>query len=371
MKVEGRRQRWAAIAVVVVMAATFAWCGQPAQPPASDSAPAVTPPEPRLTSQTTLSAGVVQLMVSGNAALARGSRVELQGARQAFEHAILRDERYAPAHAGLAAALVGLATAGWDHPDQVLPLAVTHADRAIELDPTLALAWQTLARAEVQFKRDWPRAEMHYRRATALAPDSDAAALLAQLLLATGRRDDALTESVAALKSNPASADRQASTGVVHRFAGRMQDALPYFERALSLNPRHAAAAQWRAVTLADLGRLDEALAALPQEDQGTAGTPRWVQGYVQALSGNRRAAGEVFNELSTQAGREYVPAIQFAYLSCALGQREQALEWIEASVGQHNPWIEMIAVDPVFRSLHGEPRFRTAVTAMQLGAAR
>jgi serine/threonine-protein kinase len=368
MKVEGQRQRWAAMGVVVLVAAALAWWGQPA-PPASEPSPAAAP-EPRLTSQATLSAGVVQLMVSGNAALARGGRADLQGARQAFEQAILRDERYAPAHEGLAAALAGLAAAGWDHPDTVLPQAVTHADRAIELDPSLALAWQALARAEVQLRRDWPRAEMHYRRAIALEQESDAAARLAELLLATGRRDDALAGSIAALKASPASADRQASTGIVHRFAGRLDEALPYFERALSLNPLHAAA-QWRAVTLADLGRLDEAVAALPKDDDRGAGSAQWARGYVQALRGNRRAAEEIFNDLSTQASREYVPAVQFAYLSSALGQREQALAWIEASVGQHSPWIEMIAVDPVFRSLHEEPRFRTAVTAMQLDVVR
>ena len=358
------------MAVVVLIAAALAWWGRPAPPQPSDPKAAVTVPEPRLTSQTTLSAGVVQLMVSGNAALARGTRDDGRQARTAFEQAILRDERYAPAHAGLAAALVQLAAAGWDPPDKVLPLAVTHADRAIELDPTLSLAWQALAQAEVQFKRDWPRAEMHYRRALSLKPDSDGAgSRLAELLLATGRPDDALTESLAALKRNPASADSQAAAGVVHRFAGRLAEALPYFDQALSLNPRHPAAVTWRAATLADLGRLDEALSALPREDDETAAQARWVVGYVQALKGNRTAAQEVFNALGTRATAEYVPAVQFAYLACALGERDQALAWIESSVRQHSPWIEMLAVDPVFRSLRGDPRFKAAVTAMQLDA--
>jgi serine/threonine-protein kinase len=360
------------MAVVGLIAAALAWWGQPAPPKPPDPNAAAPRPEPPLTSQTTLSAGVVQLMVSGNAALARGRRDDARQARTAFEQAMLRDERYAPAHAGLAAALVDLAAAGWDPPDELLPLAVTHADRAIELDPSLARAWQALAQAEVQLKRDWPRAEMHYRRAISLAPEaSGAASGLAELLLATGRRDDALAESLSALRLDAKSADRQAAAGVVHRFAGRLADALSYFERALSLNPRHHAAVTWRAVTLADLGRLDEALSALPREDDQTAGQAGWVVGYVQALKGNRGAAEDVFNALGTRATAEYVPSVQFAYLACALGERDQALAWIESSVRQHSPWIQMIAVDPIFRSLRGEPRFKAAVTAMQLDAAR
>ena len=371
MNEKGWQPRLLAVGVVMTISAALAWWGQPAPSQPSDSGASAPPPEPRLTSQATLSAGVVQLMVSGNAALARGGRAETQQARAAFEQAILRDERYAPAHAGLAAALVGLASSGWDVPDTVLPLAVTHADRAIELDPTLALAWQALAQAEVQLKRDWPRAEMHYRRAISLAPESGAAALLARLLLATGRRDDAIAESLAALKLEPGSADRQASTGIVHRFAGRPSEALPYFEQALSLRPGQRSAAVWRAVTLADLGRLDEALSALPSEDEQAADAAPWVAGYVRALRGNRAAAEEVFNALGTRATQEYVPSVQFAYLARALGERDQALAWIESSVRQHSPWIDLIAVDPTFHSLRGEPRFKSALAAMQLAPAR
>ena len=107
------------------------------------------------------------------------ARTTCGGRRSAFEQAIQRDERYAPAHAGLAQALVQLAAGGAERAEQVLPLAVTHADRAIELDPAQALGWQALAQAEVQWTRDWPRAEMHYRRAVALAPRTEAPAAAA------------------------------------------------------------------------------------------------------------------------------------------------------------------------------------------------
>jgi tetratricopeptide (TPR) repeat protein len=372
MKVEGRRQGWAAMSVVVVMAAALAWWGQPAPPPAPDADAGAATLEPRLTSQTTLSANVVQLMVSGNGALGRGTTEGTRQARQAYEQAVPLDERYAPAQAALAQALVQLGASGAEKPDAVLPTAITHADRAIELDPTLALGWQALAQAEVQWKRDWERAEMHYRRAMALAPQSPVAPLLlARLLVATGRSDEAVAASLAALKLGPQSSDLQVSAGIVHRFAGRIADALPYFEQALVLDPHQPAAISWRAATLAELGRLDEALdVALGAPVVGGSPAP-WVTGYVQALRGQSSAAEELFNALAVDASKRYVPALQFVYLSCALDRRPQALEWLETAVREHSPGVEMMAVDPILRPLRHDPRFDAALKAMNLGAGQ
>ena len=372
MKFDGRRRRWAAMSVVVLVAVALAWWGRPAPPPAPDEASGPASPEPRLTSQTTLSANVVQLMVSGNGALGRGTTEGVRLARQAYEQAVLLDERYAPAHAALAQALVQLAATGGEKPDTVLPAAITHGDRAIELDPTLALGWQALGQAEVLWKRDWQRAEMHYRRAMSLAPQApEAPLLLARLLAATGRGDEAVAASLAALKLGPQSSNLQVSAGIVHRFADRVADALPYFEQALVLDPHQPAATSWRAATLAELGRLDEALDVATGAPVREGSSASWATGYVQALRGQGGAAEELFNALAADATKRYVPALEFVYLSCALDRRPQALEWLETAVREHSPGVEMMAVDPILRPLRQEPRFAAALKAMNLGAAR
>jgi tetratricopeptide (TPR) repeat protein len=369
MKVEGRRQRWAAIGVVATIAAALAWWGQPASSPSpsSEAGAAVPQPEPRLTSQTTMSAGVVQLMVTGNAANARGSADHWRRARAAFEQAIQRDERYAPAHAGLAQALVQLAAAGAERAESMLPTAITHADRAIELDPTLALAWQSLAQAEVQWTRDWPRAELHYRRAIQLAPGSEPPVLLlAELLAATGRADEAVAQTQAGLKSSTDSAKAHEALGRILRFTGHSAEAGPHFDTAAELDPERSTAVAWQVVTLAERGRNDEARTAV-RGSTADAVSPSWAVGYADALAGRRREAVDVFNAMARQASGSYVPAIQFAYLSAALGERAQALDWIEAAVREHSPWIEMLAVDPILAPLRGDRRFAAALTALKL----
>lgn len=368
---QGRRWRWVAAAVVGIVAATVVWRGRPAgSGSAGDSAEAPALAQPRLTSQATLSAGVVHLMVTGNAALARGTGVAAQQARAAFDEAVKRDERYAPAHAGFAQALVQLAASGTERAESVLPSAIAHCDRAIELDPTLALAWQSLAQAEVQWTRDWPRAEMHYRRAISLAPGSPAPVLLlAKLLAATGRGDQAIAEVEPVLEASAASAHTEEALGRVYRFTGRGVEAGQSFDRAATLDPARPSALAWRVVTLAEDGKHDEAL-TVARGLEGDAGS-QWAVGYAHALAGRRAEALEVFAAMSRVAGSGFVPAIQFAYLSAALGESTQALDWIETAVREHSPGIEMLAVEPILRPLGRDPRFAAARGALKLDAAR
>jgi tetratricopeptide (TPR) repeat protein len=328
--------------------------------------------EPRLAPQATLSSGVVQLMVDGNAALARRTLPGLQQARAAFERAVGLDERYAPAHAGLAMALVLLSESTTVRPGSVLPSAVEHADRAVELDPAGALGWQALARAEVRWTHDWNRAELHFRRALALDPTAEEpAAHLAQLLAALGRSAEAVELSLQALRITPSSPRLLAAAGIVHHLGGRNDDALRYLEQALGAEPSDAVAALWRALCLAAAGRLDEAVEWAQQSQGQGSGAAPWVVGYVHALAGHRVAAEEALSAMTTHAQRAYVPPMAFAYLTLALGQRDGALQWIEIGVRDKSMWSEMLAVDPKLDALRGEPRFRAALASMKLGAAR
>jgi hypothetical protein len=88
-------------------------------------------------------------------------------------------------------------------------------------------------------------------------------------------------------------------------------------------------------------------------------------------LAGRRSEAVEVLNAMSRQAGQAYVPAIQFAYLSAALGERTRTLDWIETALREHSPWVEMLAVDPILAPWRDQPRFKAAVAALKLDAGR
>jgi len=318
-----------------------------------------------------MSAAVVQAMVAGNAALQRGSPADLAAARTAFEQAVKLDERYAPAHAALAQALVMAAEAAVDRPSTLLPKAIEHGDLAVELDPAGALGWSWLARAEELWTRDWSRAEMHYRRAIALdAGARTAASQLAELLAALGRSREALDQSAAVQSLEPTNAALHLSSGKVRYLVGDHARALQHFQLALSNGGARADIAPWEARAHAALGNLAEALDAA-QRGGEAAGRSSWAVAYVHALAGRRAAAEAVLADIGTRAAREYVPTLEFAYVRAALGQRDEALSFVETAVREHSPGSELLLVDPIFADLRAEPRFRAALAEARLGTGR
>jgi tetratricopeptide (TPR) repeat protein len=374
------RSRLVLLVVLAVAAGVLSsQLGGPRTPPEATPAAAVSAAapiapasasEPRLGAQATLSSAVVQAMVAGNSALARGTPADLVEARASFEQAVKLDERYAPAHASLAHALVLLADRAQERPGAVLPTAIAHGDIAVDRDPAGALGWASLARAEALWMRDWPRAEMHYRRAIALDATLDrASAWLAELLVATGREQEAVATLDRALASAPRSPVLLRTAGIVRYFAGEPGPAVELFEQARAAGAAALELGPWLARARAATGDLHGAMAAA--EGSETGGEPSWAIGYVHAVAGRRREAEKALATLSGQSARRYQPSLELAYLHAALDDREPALRLIDTSVREHAAGVEWLRVDPLFAGLRREPAFEAALTALKLGERR
>jgi Tfp pilus assembly protein PilF len=317
-----------------------------------------------------LNTTVAQLMVEGNRAAQRRSQTELIRAREVFQRAVELDDEYAPAHAGLANALTLLHVFAVNRPGDVLPLAQARARRAVELDPTFGFGWHTLAHSQVHWSREWAEAESNYRRAQALDPMALASHfLLAHLLVGLGRVDEAIAESLEALRLGPTVAMVQTSAGIVHYFARRPKDATAYLNRARELDPEYSIASFWQALTLVALDRFDEAMGAALASRAEMGNAPTWLVGYVHARAGRPTEARAVLDALEAHAANHYVPALEFAYLHMALGERDAGLTWLEHAVEEHSRWTELMAVDPLLDPLRGEPRFRALLKTMGLEA--
>jgi DNA-binding winged helix-turn-helix (wHTH) protein/tetratricopeptide (TPR) repeat protein len=340
--------------------------------PSGERSPDLAASEPAVAPQVTVNTSVVQLMVTGNDAAAKHSVTELQRARAAYEQAVKADPRYAPAYGALASTLAELAALAAEPPKSLLPVADAYARRAIELDPNHPLGWSALAQAHVQWTRNWVGAEAGFRRALDLAPDTQSAAsLLARLLAARHRPTEAVEQSLKALQLDRESSMLQTSAGIVHQLAGRSAEALPFFERALTLDPADATAAIWRSSTLAQMGRFEEASMAARQARESMHGAPIWVEGYVHALAGRVADARAVLQSLRAHAQRQYVPAAELAFLHLALGEQDAALTWLEEGIEERSRGMDLLAVDPTVNPLRGHPRFRAILAALQLPEAR
>src|SRR5204862_4913325 len=97
---------------------------------------------------------------------------EFDKSRQYYEQAIELDRNYALAYAGLAD-FYGFAFGfGLLPPEEKWAKAQEdNAKKALELDPTLGEAYNSLASDKLYVHRDWPAAERNFRRGLELSPN--------------------------------------------------------------------------------------------------------------------------------------------------------------------------------------------------------
>lgn len=346
-----------AVAALLAAAAGMAWQASRGIDSAS---------ERRVAPQSSMDPRVEALMEDAERAMLPRSQTGLQKARDLYESAIAFDPRYAPAHASLSNTLSVLHAFGVERPRDLLPLAQRHARRAIALDPTHALGWHALAHSQVHWTREWSAAEANYRRAIALDPTAiNPQFLLAHLLMGLKRPEEAVRQSLHALSLDPGALMLNTSSGIVHYFTRRFEEALRHLDRALAIDQTYATAAFWKALTQAALGRPDEAMHQALAARRAMGNAPTWIVGYVHARSGRLAEAREVLQALDAHRQSHYVPTIELAYLHLALGDRERALTLLAESVDEHSRWIELIAVDPILDPLRDEPRFQALVARM------
>jgi hypothetical protein len=66
----------------------------------------------------------------------------------------------------------------------------------------------------------------------------------------------------------------------------------------------------------------------------------------------------KVFEELKKLMTRRYVSRHDLAVASLALGEKEQALDWLEKSYEDRNWWMPWLKVEPRFDPIRSDPRF-------------
>lgn len=281
-----------------------------------------------------------------------------------FERALDTDPGYAPAWAGLADARA----LAYDYAG-----ARYAAERALQLAPDLAEAHASLGFVRLHAEWDWAAAEASLRRSLELQPQrAQAHAWLALVLEVTTRSDEAVAAARRAVEIEPASATLAASLGYRLFWARRYAEAIAELERAVALDPELETAHYFTGRALVQLRRLDEARAAFARAKALSPGDTNLVSAvaYLDAVSDRQGEALRALAEIEKLAERGRPFASQAAGVRAALGNTEQALDWLDRAYLRHEGPLVWLAIDPRFDPLRGEPRFRSLLRLMRLSAA-
>jgi TolB-like protein/DNA-binding winged helix-turn-helix (wHTH) protein/Flp pilus assembly protein TadD len=285
----------------------------------------------------------------------------LRKSLQYFELAIQRDPAYALGYAGLADSYNLMADFGGLSPEEALPRAKAAAQRALQLDDTLAEAHASLGWVSMVYDWDWASAERQFQRAIELDPGyASAHQWYAYLLRVSGRGDEALAEARRAQQLDPSSLIISSILGWHHYLAREYDQALVQFQRARQLDPNFARVHSYLGWTYLQQGKFDQAIAELEEAHRlaGTGPARLAELGHAYAVAGRKEQAQKVLRQLHAAAPNRYLEPDLIALIYAGLGERDEAFRWLEKAYAGRSVKLVILKVDPRFDTLRSDPRF-------------
>jgi TolB-like protein/Tfp pilus assembly protein PilF len=294
-----------------------------------------------------------------------------------FRRAVELDAGYAPAHAGLATALALLAIAPFDllPSREAMPKAEAAATKSLELDEGLAEAHAALALIHHHYHWNWKRAETEYRRAIELNPNYAAAHLwYSWLLLALSRRADALEEIEKTMRIVQDTDPHRlvavhATRAQAYYFGREFEHAVEECEKALHLDPRHFMLHYILGRAYRRLGQGEKAIAQLKAAQKSSSEIPlvNAVLGLAYAVSGKKEQTQQVIDAFKAAADKRYIPPTYFGILYAGLGDKAQALAWLEKAYEERADLLTWLNVEPMMDDVRGDPRFMNLIKRIGL----
>jgi len=289
------------------------------------------------------------------------SNESLQRSIQYFQQAIALDERYAPAYAGLANSY--LLSAGWLNlkPADAYPKARAAALHALELDANLAEAHSTLAETEHEFYWKWTEAEVEFRRAIELNPNSALShKSYSEFLMHASRNQEAISEIEHARDLDPVSLIVNSLVALVYLNAGQPNRAVEQCEKVVQLDPQFAPGHYFLGEAFLRLRQYDDSIVQFRAARDLSGGNTMMRAGLAvgYATAGRRHDAEQALSELERDAGHVYVSPYGLARVYSALGENERAVEALERARDDHSFQLMFLRSDPSFDALHGDARF-------------
>ena len=278
-----------------------------------------------------------------------------------FGQAIMRDQDYSLAYAGLADCYLLLNVYNITSADDSYPKAEAAANRALSLNSNLAEAHTSLGFVDYRYHLKWPEAEEHFKKAIALNPSyATAHQWYASYLAVMGRWNEAVAEAKTAHELEPFSLTIYGDYVRTLYYAGRLDQAHDEASKMLEMDHNFARAYYELGLVLEAQGKLDEAINAFHSAlkispDNVTALS---ALGHAQALAGKKSDAERVIARLQELAKQEYVSPFQSAIIYAGLDNRKLALDSLEQSRAERFNWLPFLQIDPVFKNLRSDERF-------------
>ncbi|MBA3319992.1 MAG: winged helix-turn-helix domain-containing protein [Pyrinomonadaceae bacterium] len=323
--------------------------------------------EQQLTKRATENTQSYQFYLNGLFNLRMGGFENVRRALDYFNQAVTLDPNFALPWVGVANANRYLTFHSLLDPKEPLAKAKAAAQKALELDETLAEAHVALAGIK-QDEWEWAGAEHEYKRAIELNPNlAEAHNRYAQYLATMGRHTEALDENERAQELDPLRLGLRRQEASFLYLARRYDEALEKQQQAVKMESDFRYSHFNLGLMYAAKGMYEQAINEYQEfiSIEGETTNSQIYLGYALAMSGKRSEAQAILDKLMRT--KEYVSPAELAVLYVGLGDKEWAIASLEKAYAAHDIRLQYLKVDPYYDSLRSDPRFAALIRRMNL----
>jgi len=296
------------------------------------------------------------------------NKYEFPKALQYFQQAIALDPQYAQVHLYTASCYGGMTFFGYMSPREGYEKVKAEIALALKIDDKLPMAHRSVASANFYFDWNWEVAEEAFQRAVSLLPGfADTYQTYAWFLTAMDRTEEAQAMIKRGLEFEPLAPSMYTTASNVFYMARLHDQAIAQNQKALELSPKYPLALSQIGWSYLQTGRFEEAIEHMEQSVGLSPDNTQllWMLGHAYAVAGETDLAQEVLSDLHELADSRYVMPYGIAVIHTGLGEKSEALDWLEKAYEERNGWMVYLQVAPRLDTLRDEPRFQDLLARM------
>ena len=321
--------------------------------------------EAKVTKLYTTNPEAYQLYLQGNFYRTKYTEEGYQKGIEYYQKALQIDPNYALAYHQIAAAY-DFANDWYLPPREAMPKAKAAAQKALQLDDSLAETHFLLGKLIYWYDWDWAAAEREWKRANELDPTYPAAYPV--YLLSMSRFDEAIQAQESLLRRLPVDLNMNMDAAEILLSAGQTDRSIEQTRKTLELEPNFWWALQSLGLAYERKKQYTEAIAAL-EKARSVDSSPSNLGylGAVYGIAGKEADARRVLEELKEVSKRRYVSPHNIAVVYAGLNDKDQAFEWLNRAYEARCFAMTQLNVETVLDNLRSDRRFKDLLKRMNL----